>query len=101
MDPLNPNLESVVVTPSRTTVIEADIQTAPKPDAFKQRVQEYRAKAEAYAHDEPIKAIAVALVAGYVVGKAIHLLFGMRSKKKHRVERVIIRTPHDLQEWPA
>jgi hypothetical protein len=103
MNPLTPTDDVTVIPTVRTEVngsLAPEVQTTPAPD-FQARLQEWRNTAEEYARREPVKAIAIALVAGIIVGKAIHLLFGSRRRKEEHVERVIIRSPRDLKEWPA
>ena len=99
MDPMTPTQVMPGTTGVDATVV-VTVPKEPRPSALQTKVQDARSKIEAYAIQEPVKAMAIALVAGYVVGKAVSALFSVRSKHKN-VERVIIRTPRDIEEWPA
>ena len=101
MDPVTQNRSASSNVPQtlRTTVPpEREPGLGPRLQA---RMKDWRSSTEDYIRREPVKAIFIALVAGVVVGKAIHALFGARPRKRTPVERVIIRTPRELKEWPA
>jgi len=102
MEPIAPTtLKSVPpgANPHATAII--NVSKPSKTQAIKERVEDLRAKAEEVTRREPVKAILIALAAGLVVGRLLHALGGLGKNKDKKIERVIIREPRDLSEWPA
>ncbi len=64
-------MELITPLPEPTaTPIVIDIEKVP----LQERLEDLRAKVEDYCREEPAKALLIAIAAGFVVGKLLHML---------------------------